>query len=60
MVTYSKRISVSDKTITSDVSEINDNEPVDILIKKLENIFGSWISTKKRLIRIASYILKCN
>ncbi|KAK6111810.1 Trehalase family protein [Brugia pahangi] len=51
MVTYSKRISVSDKTITSDVSEINDNEPVDILIKKLENIFGSWISTKERLKR---------
>uniref|UniRef100_A0A1I7V9C6 Trehalase n=2 Tax=Loa loa TaxID=7209 RepID=A0A1I7V9C6_LOALO len=60
MVTYSKRISVSDKITTVDVSEIIDNEPADILIKKLEDVFGSWIVVKKRLIRVASYILKCS
>ncbi|VBB34212.1 unnamed protein product, partial [Acanthocheilonema viteae] len=54
MVTYSKRIRVSDKIVTADVSEIIDSEPIDILIKKLEDVFGSWISVKKRLIRIAS------
>ncbi|VDM91675.1 unnamed protein product [Onchocerca ochengi] len=59
MVTYSKRISTSEKIAEADVSEIIGNEPIDILIKKLENIFGSWISVKKRLIRAASYILKC-
>lgn len=60
MVTYSKRISVSDKIATADVAEIIDNEPIDMLIKKLEEVFGSWISVKKRLIRTASYILKCH
>ncbi|CAG9530313.1 unnamed protein product [Cercopithifilaria johnstoni] len=60
MVTYSKRISVSDKIAPTDISEIIDNEPIDLLMKKLEDLFGSWISVKKRLIRTASYILKCN
>lgn len=59
MVTYSKRISVSDKITTTDVSEIIDNDPIDILVRKLEDVFGPWKTVKKHLIRTASYILKC-
>uniref|UniRef100_A0A915Q3K9 Trehalase n=1 Tax=Setaria digitata TaxID=48799 RepID=A0A915Q3K9_9BILA len=60
MVTYSKRISVSGKESTAEVPEMIENESVDVLMKKLEEIFGSWKSVKRRLMHTASYILKCN
>lgn len=59
MVTYSKRISTSEaKAAAAESVEIG-NEPIDILLEKLEHVFGSWTVVKKRLMRAAAYILKC-